>query len=496
MKRLIMAIDQGTTGTRTYLFDRSGKVVGSAYQEFTQYFPQPGWVEHDAQEIWATVEGTGRKALKAAGARASDIAGIGITNQRETTVIWDRKTGKPIHKAIVWQCRRTAHRCDQLKAGGKASLFRSRTGLVLDAYFSGTKVEWFLRNVPGAKARAAKGELAFGTIDSWLLWKLTGGRSHATDFTNASRTLLFNIRTKKWDKDLLRTLGVPASLLPRAQDSCGRFGETSPKSFLGGGIEIAGIAGDQQAALFGQGCHVPGMLKNTYGTGCFLLLNLGKKFLLSKNQLLTTLACGPHGEPVYALEGAVFIGGATIQWVRDGLKLITTAKESEVLARKVPDTGGVYLVPAFVGLGAPYWDQHARGAIVGLTRGTKREHLVRAAVESLAYQSRDLVDAMLKDSHLKLRELRVDGGACKNDLLMQFQSDILDCRIDRPKMVETTALGAAFLAGLGVGFWKSSSEIQRIRRTDQVFKPRMKEQARRALWAGWKEAVGRVLTED
>jgi glycerol kinase len=493
MSKLILAIDQGTTGTRTYLFDHAGKVVGSAYQEFTQYFPKPGWVEHDANEIWRTMEATGKKALKSAGVKPSQVAAIGITNQRETTVIWDRKTGKPIHHAIVWQCRRTAHRCDQLKHQGKEKLFASKTGLVLDAYFSGTKIEWLLQNVPGAAKRAAKGELAFGTIDSWLLWNLTGGRAHATDYSNASRTLLFNIQTKKWDEQLLKTLHVPASLLPKVQASASFFGKTSARSYLGAGIPITGIAGDQQAALFGQGCHEPGTLKNTYGTGCFLLLNVGKKRVVSKNKLLTTLACDGKGQPVYALEGSVFIGGAAIQWIRDGLQLIKESSESEAIAKSVPDTGGVYLVPAFVGLGAPYWDGHARGAIVGLTRGTKREHVVRATLESLAYQTRDLVDAMLKDSHLKLKELRVDGGACKNNLLMQFQADILKVRINRPKMVETTAIGAAFLAGLQIGYWKNSSEIQKIRRVDKVFGPKMKDDTRKKLWSGWKEAVGRVL---
>lgn len=493
MSKLILAIDQGTTGTRTYLFDHAGKVVGSAYQEFTQYFPKPGWVEHDANEIWRTVEETGKKALKSAGVKPSQVAAIGITNQRETTVLWDRKMGKPIHHAIVWQCRRTAHRCDQLKKQGRESLFRSKTGLVVDAYFSGTKVEWLLQNVPGAAKKAAKGELAFGTIDAWLLWNLTGGRSHATDYSNASRTLLFNIKTKQWDTNLLDLLHVPTSLLPKVQASASLFGKTSAKSYLGAGTPIAGIAGDQQAALFGQGCHYPGTLKNTYGTGCFLLLNTGKKFLLSKNKLLTTLACDGKGQPSYALEGAVFIGGAAIQWIRDGLQLIKTSPESEAMAKKVPDTGGVYMVPAFVGLGAPYWDPHARGAILGITRGTKKEHVVRATLESMAYQTRDLVDAMLKDSHLKLKELRVDGGACKNNLLMQFQADILKVRINRPKVVETTAMGAAFLAGLQVGFWKNSAEINRIRRMDKVFSPKMKEETRKKLWAGWKEAVGRVL---
>ena len=494
MAKFILAIDQGTTGTRTYLFDKSGEVAGSAYQEITQHFPQPGWVEHDATEILDSVQATGKKALKAAGAKPGDIAGVGITNQRETTVLWDRKTGKPLHKAIVWQCRRTAHRCDQLKAQGKENLFRASTGLMLDAYFSGTKLEWLLKNIPGAMARAKKGELAFGTIDSWLLWNLTGGHAHVTDFTNASRTLLFNIRTKKWDARLLHILGIPASVLPKVQASASRFGETSPKSYLGGGIRIGGVAGDQQAALYGQGCHEAGSMKNTYGTGCFLLLNLGQKFLLSKNKLLTTLACDAMGQPAYALEGAVFIGGAAIQWIRDGLGLIKTSPESEKIAAQVKDTGGVYLVPAFVGLGAPYWDQHARGAILGITRGTHWGHVVRAALESLAFQTRDVAEAMVKDSGIKLKELRVDGGACKNNLLLQFQADMMNVKINRPKLVETTAMGAAYLAGLQVGFWKSPREVERVRQTDKVFTPKMKDPERKKLWAGWKQAIGQVLT--
>ena len=494
MGKLILAIDQGTTGSRTYLFDQTGKVVGSAYQEFTQHFPKPGWVEHDALEIWDSVETTGKKALKSAGVKPKDIAAIGITNQRETTVVWDRKSGKPIHRAIVWQCRRTASRCEELKKRGLEKVFRSKTGLVLDAYFSGTKVEWLLKNVPGALQKAKQGRLAFGTIDTWLLWNLTGGKSHATDYSNASRTLLFNIFTKKWDKDLLKILNVPQSLLPQAQPSASHFGESSRKSYLGAGVPITGIAGDQQAALFGQGCHDPGTLKNTYGTGCFLLLNVGKKRLISKNKLLTTLACDAKGLPVYALEGSVFIGGAAIQWIRDGLQLIKTSPESEKVAASVKDTGGVYLVPAFVGLGAPYWDSKARGALLGITRGTNRAHVVRATLESLAFQSRDLVEAMLKDSHVRLRELRVDGGACKNNLLMQFQADLLNIKINRPQVVETTALGAAFLAGLQTGFWKNASQIQRLRKVDRIFAPKMREEERKKLWTGWKWAVGQVLS--
>ena len=495
MAKYIMAIDQGTTGTRTYLFDRKGKVAGSAYQEFTQHFPKPGWVEHDAEEIWHSVQATGRRAMNAARAKHGDIAAIGITNQRETVVVWDRKTGRPIHQAVVWQCRRTAWRCDQLKKNGKAKLFRSKTGLVMDAYFSGTKLEWLLKNVKGARQKAAAGRLAFGTIDSWLLWKLTGGQVHATDATNASRTLLYNIRTKKWDPALCRILGVPMAMLPEVKASAAHFGDTARGCFAGAGVPVSGIAGDQQAALFGQGCHAPGDIKNTYGTGCFLVLNLGKRFLLSKNQMLTTLVCDEKGQPAYGLEGAVFIAGAAIQWVRDGLGLISDAKQTQKIAASVKDSGGVYLVPAFVGLGAPYWDPHARGAILGLTRGSGRAEIVRAALESLAYQSREVVDAMRKDSKIGLKELRVDGGACKNDLLMKFQADMLNTTINRPAMVETTALGAAFLAGLQIGYWKNASQLRRLRKTDKVFRPGMKAARRRELWQGWKDAVARVLTQ-
>jgi glycerol kinase len=492
MQKFILAIDQGTTGTRTYIFDSKARVLGSAYREFTQYFPKPGWVEHDAQEIWGTVEATGRGALKAAGLSPSRIAAIGITNQRETALLWDRKSSKPLHRAIVWQCRRTASRCDQLKKQGKEKIFREKTGLVLDAYFSGTKLEWLLKNVPGAASRAAKGGLAFGTIDSWLLWKLSGGVAHLSDHSNASRTLLYNIKTLEWDAELMRTLHVPQSLMPRVQASSSLFGMSSAKTYLGAGIPIAGMVGDQQAALFGQGCFGPGSMKNTYGTGCFLLLNLGKKFRLSKNQLLTTLVCDAQGKPAYGLEGAVFIAGAAIQWLRDGLKIIQSSAESESLAKSVDSSHGVTMVPAFVGLGAPYWDQHARGAILGLTRGSTRAHIARAALESLAFQTKDLVEAMQKDSGLKVKELRVDGGACKNNLLMQFQADILSSRINRPKTVETTALGAAFLAGLRVGFWKNAAELSKLRATDRVFSPRMAPGKRAALYSGWLQAVNRV----
>ena len=493
MQKFILAIDQGTTGTRSYIFDAKARVIGSSYREFTQHFPKPGWVEHDGLEIWDTVQATGRAALKAAGLKPASIAAAGITNQRETTLLWDRKNSRPLHRAIVWQCRRTAARCDQLKAQGREKLFRRKTGLVLDAYFSGTKLEWLLKHVPGAMARARRGELAFGTIDSWLLWQLTGGIAHLTDHSNASRTLLYDIDKQQWDPEILKILGIPASLLPKVQAPSSLFGLSSAKSFLGPGVPIAGMVGDQQGALFGQGCVDPGSMKNTYGTGCFLLLNLGKKFRLSENNLLTTLVCDPFGKPAYGLEGAVFIAGAAIQWLRDGLQIIKSSPESEALATSVDSNHGVYMVPAFVGLGAPYWDQHARGAIVGLTRGSTKAHIARAALESLAYQTRDLVEAMQKDSGLEVTELRVDGGACKNNFLMQFQADILGARINRPKTVETTALGAAFLAGLRVGYWKNAAELARLRATDRVFKPKMKPAERKALYQGWNEAVERVL---
>jgi glycerol kinase len=490
VSKLILAIDQGTTGTRSYLFDAQARVVGSSYKEFAQHYPKPGWVEHDAMEIWHTVEATSRAALKSAGVTPKKVAAIGVTNQRETTLLWDRKTSRPIHRAIVWQCRRTAERCEELKRQGKEKIFRSRTGLLLDPYFSGTKIEWLLKHA----ARAPKQDLAFGTMDSWLLWNLTSAKVHATDHSNASRTLLYNIRKLSWDPELQRLLHISSSMLPKVQASSSVFGLTGARSFLGGGIPISGMAGDQQAALFGQACFEPGNMKNTYGTGCFLLLNLGKKFRLSKNRLLTTLVCNSKGGPAYGLEGGVFIGGAAIQWLRDGLELIDSSAESEKLAATVKDTGGVYMVPAFVGLGAPYWDSHARGAILGLTRGSGKAHVTRAAIEAMAYQSADLARAMQKDSGIRIKELRVDGGASKNNLLLQFQADILDARINRQKMVETTALGAAFLAGLRVGFWKDSAELLRLRKVDRIFKPRMKPSMRRSLCQGWQKAVERVRT--
>jgi glycerol kinase len=487
----VVAIDQGTTGSTVLVLDKRGRVVGRAYSEFTQHYPKPGWVEHDAEEIWRVTLGVLRQAVRRAKVKAKDVAAIGITNQRETTVVWDRKTGKPIHRAIVWQDRRTAAFCDELKAAGHEALVRGRTGLVVDPYFSGTKVRWLLENVRGARERAAAGGLCFGTIDSWLVWKLTGGAVHATDPTNASRTLLYDIHARDWSPELLRLLDVPASLLPEVKPSSGVFGETTP-DVLGAPIRIAGIAGDQQAALFGQGCVEPGSAKNTYGTGCFLLLHTGAKAVASHSGLVTTIACDARGGIAYALEGSVFIAGAAIQWLRDGLGFMTKASESEKLATKVDSTLGVYLVPAFVGLGAPYWDAEARGAITGLTRGVTRHHIVRAALASLAYQTRDVVDAMAADAGTPLAMLRVDGGAAANDFLMQFQSDMLGVPVERPKIVETTAMGAAALAGLGVGFWTSPKELGQARQLDRRFKPKMPVAERDALHRGWRAAVARV----
>jgi glycerol kinase len=495
-KDLLLSVDQGTTGTRTYVFDRRGHVLGSAYREFTQHFPKPGWVEHDAQEIWDTVQATGKAALKAAGlspaGAAGRVAGLGITNQRETCLLWDKNSSRPVHRAIVWQCRRTAGRMQQLRRRGLEHGVRAKTGLELDAYFSGSKAQWLLENVKGAAAQARAGRLAFGTIDTWLLWKLTGGRSHATDYSNASRTLLYDIRAKRWDPALLRIFNVPAGILPAVQASASRFGVTDAGAFCGAGVPITGIAGDQQAALFGQGCTRPGSLKNTYGTGCFLLLNLGKKFRLSRQRLLTTLACGPDGGPAYALEGAVFIGGAAVQWVRDGLGLVKSASETEKICRGLKDNGGVHLVPAFVGLGAPHWDSAARGTLTGLTRGSTSAHVVRAAVESMAFQSADLVRAMQKDAGVKVKALRVDGGACKNDWLMQFQADLLGAAVERPAMVETTALGAALLAGLGSGLLKAA-DLKRTVKIQKKFMPRMPLPRQQALQAGWDHAMRQTL---
>jgi glycerol kinase len=491
--KYILAIDQGTTGSRAIVYDKLGRKVASAYQEFPQYFPEPGWVEHKAQEIWQSVNNTLQKVL--AQVPAGSIAAIGITNQRETTVIWDRVTGKPIHNAIVWQCRRTAQRCDQLKKHkGMVESFRQRTGLPIDAYFSATKIEWLLKNVPGALKRAQKGGLCFGTMDSWVLWKLTGGQFHATDYTNASRTMLFNIRSLKWDKDILKKFNIPASILPEVKRSSGFFGNTIKIGKLRAGIPVCGIAGDQQAALFGQSAFEPGTMKNTCGTGAFLLLNTGKKFILSKFGLITTLACGAKGEPVYALEGAIFIAGAAIQWLRDELKLLKSSNDSQRMAKKVKDNGGVYFVPAFVGLGAPYWDQNCRGAILGLTRGTTASHIVRASLEAIGYQTRDVLEAMQNDSKLGVKDLRVDGGAAANDFLCQFQADILGVKVIRPEVIEITSLGAAYLAGLAAGYWKNSVEIRKCWKVDKVFSPKMARNDAKKLYSGWKNAVNRTLS--
>jgi glycerol kinase len=486
----VMAIDQGTTGSTVLVFDRRGRIVGRAYSEFTQYYPKPGWVEHDAEEIWRVTLRVAKQALRRAGVTGRALAALGITNQRETTVVWDRRSGAPVGRAIVWQDRRTADRCAELKAAGHEELVRAKTGLVLDPYFSGTKVAWILDNARNVRERAVHGDLAFGTIDSWLVWKLTGGRVHATDPTNASRTLLYDIRTHAWDPELLRLLDVPRDMVPEVRPSSGVFAETEPALF-GGAVPIAGIAGDQQAALFGQACFEPGMVKNTYGTGCFALMQTGDHAVRSTGGLLTTVAVGAGGVPTYALEGSVFIAGAAIQWLRDGLGLLRKAAESEKLARGVSSTLGVYLVPAFVGLGAPYWDPGARGALLGLTRGVTRAHVVRAALESLAYQSRDVVETMAADAGRPIHVMRVDGGAAANNFLMQFQADVLGTTVDRPKVVETTALGAAMLAGLGVGLW-SQADLARVRAVDRVFKPKMADEERAALYDGWKAAVARV----
>lgn len=485
----ILALDQGTTSSRAIVFNAAGNVAAVAQKEFRQIFPKPGWVEHDAREIWATQLHTATEAIRKAGLTATDIAAIGITNQRETTVVWDRKTGAPIHHAIVWQDRRTAAICDRLKARGLAPTIRRKTGLVVDAYFSGTKLEWILRHVPGARARARAGELAFGTVDSWLVWNLTGGRVHVTDASNASRTMLFNLRTGDWDDELLELLDVPREVLPTVRSSSEVYGETT---LFGGAIPIAGIAGDQQAALFGQACTQPGMVKNTYGTGCFMLMNTGAKPIASKNNLLTTVAWRIGNRTEFALEGSIFIAGAVVQWLRDGLGIIKSSSEVESLASRVPDTHGVYLVPAFAGLGAPHWDAYARGLLAGITRGTTAAHIARAALEGIAYQVADVLRAMEADAKIKLKELRVDGGACANNLLMQFQADLLAVPVVRPKITETTALGAAYLAGLAVGFWKDRQQIAAQWQVDRRFKPVMKPAQRKQHVAGWQKALARA----
>ncbi len=489
VKKYVLALDQGTTSSRAILYGHDGAPVASAQKEFRQHFPQPGWVEHDGNEIWASQHEVMRGAIAKAGAQPSEIAAIGITNQRETTVVWERATGKPIANAIVWQDRRTAGLCDELKAQGKAAQIQQKTGLVIDAYFSGTKLKWLLDSVPGARKRAENGELAFGTIDAWLIWNLTDGKTHATDPSNASRTLLFNIHTNAWDDELLALLDIPRSVLPEVRPSSGAFGDAM---IDGVAVPIAGDAGDQQAALFGQACHSPGMAKNTYGTGCFLLLNTGSKAVTSTNNLLTTTAWQlAESAPQYALEGSVFIGGAVVQWLRDGLRAIKTAADVEALAAEVPDSGGVYLVPAFAGLGAPHWDPYARGAMFGLTRGSGITHIARAALESIAFQSADLLNAMEKDAGLKLTELRVDGGATSNNLLMQIQADLLGVPVVRPKVLETTALGAAYLAGLAVEFWKDTGDIRRNWQVDRIFEPTLSRDRAIEMMAGWTKAVER-----
>lgn len=492
-KKYVLALDQGTTSSRTILFDETSNIVAVAQKEFTQIFPKPGWVEHNANEIWSTQIGTMAEVVANAGIDPSEIAAIGITNQRETTVVWEKATGKPVYNAIVWQSRQTMGICDDIKAKGLADKFRQKTGLVVDAYFSGTKVKWILDNVEGARAKAEAGELLFGTIDTWLIWKLSGGKVHVTDYSNASRTLMYNIRDLKWDDELLEILTVPKSMLPEVRPSSEVYGLTAPAVFQGAEIPIAGAAGDQQAALFGQTCFRPGMAKNTYGTGCFMLMNTGSELYTSKNGLLTTIAWGIEGKVEYALEGSIFVAGSAVQWLRDGLKAIEAAQDSEYYAGKVSDAEGVYVVPAFVGLGAPYWDMKARGAILGLTRGTTKGHIIRATLDSMAYQTKDVLGAMEADSGIKLQALKVDGGAVANNLLMQFQSDILGVPVDRPVVTETTALGAAYLAGLAVGVWANKEDLIQNWQLNRRFEPTMGADERAKLYAGWQKAVKRSM---
>ncbi len=489
MEKYILSIDQGTTSTRAMIFDKDGQVVGVSQREFKQYFPQSGWVEHDANEIWSTTLAVMASVLTEANISASRIASIGITNQRETAVVWDKTTDRPVYNAIVWQSRQTQGICNDLKEQGLEQEFRDKTGLLLDPYFSGTKVKWILDNVEGAREKAENGDLLFGTIDSWLVWKLTGGSVHVTDYTNASRTLMYNIYDLKWDEQLLEYLTVPATMLPEVKPSSEVYGTTVQHHFFGQEVPVAGIAGDQQAALFGQACFEEGQAKNTYGTGCFMLMHTGEQAVKSESGLLTTLACGIDGKVFYALEGSIFVAGSAIQWLRDGMRMFNDSAKSEEYASRVDSTEGVYVVPAFVGLGTPYWDSEARGAVFGLTRGTEKEHFIRATLESLAYQTRDVLDAMEKDSGIQLQNLRVDGGAVKNNFLMQFQSDILNVPVERPVVNETTALGAAYLAGLAVGFWESKDEIENRWRLEQEFTPNMSEEDRDGLYAGWQQAV-------
>ncbi|MEA4815691.1 MAG: glycerol kinase GlpK [Lachnospiraceae bacterium] len=490
MDKYILALDSGTTSNRSIIFDKKGKIVSMAQKEFRQIFPFPGWVEHNPEEIWETQVLVAKEAIEKAGLSSENIAAIGITNQRETTIVWDKNTGKPIYNAIVWQCRRTAKCCDLLKEKGLSESFRNKTGLVIDAYFSATKLSWILKNVDGARERAEKGELLFGTVETWLIWKLTGGKAHITDYSNASRTMMFNINTLEWDKDILSELEIPLCMLPEVRSSSFVYAKTDPLVF-GSAIPISGAAGDQQSALFGQGCFNLGDIKNTYGTGCFMLMNTGEKPVFSENGLVTTIAWGMNGKISYALEGSVFVAGAVIQWLRDELNIINSSKESEDMAKKVPDTNGCYIVPAFTGIGAPYWDQYARGIITGLTRGVNKYHIVRAALESIAYQTNDVISAMKADLGTGFKILKVDGGASENDFLMQFQADIINANVARPECVETTAAGAAYLAGLAVGYWESREEIEKNLTSGKVFVPGIDEKHRKKLVKGWNKAVKR-----
>ena len=492
-RKYIMALDQGTTSSRAILFDKEGNIVATSQKEFTQFYPKVGWVEHNPMEIWGSQSGVMREVLETNSIRPEEVCAIGITNQRETTIVWEKSTGKPVYNAIVWQCRRTSEICDELKEKGYEKLIKDKTGLILDAYFSATKIKWILDNVEGAREKAENGELLFGTVDTWLIWNLTRGKVHVTDYTNAARTMLYNIKELKWDDEILEILDIPKSMLPDVKPSSYIYGHTDEGMLSGAQIPIAGCAGDQQAALFGQTCFEEGSAKNTYGTGCFMLMNTGENIVESKHGLLTTIAWGVDGKVEYALEGSIFIGGASIQWLRDELRVLYDAKQSEFYANSVKDTNGVYVVPAFAGLGAPYWDMYARGAIMGLTRGANRAHLVRATLESIAYQVKDVLNAMQEDSGLKLKDLRVDGGASSNNFLMQFQSDILDVNIDRPKVVETTALGAAYLAGLAVEFYNNKDEIKKSWIIDREFIPNMSDDKRNLLYKGWKKAVSRSI---
>ncbi len=493
MEKYILSFDAGTTSSRAIIFNKKGQIINVAQKEFQQIYPKAGWVEHDPMEIWASQSGVAREVLEMSAIRPDQIVGIGITNQRETTLVWDKNTGKPVYNAIVWQCRRTASYCERLKEKGWIDKIRDKTGLVLDAYFSATKIAWILDNVEGAREKAERGDLLFGTVDTWLVWNLTRGKVHVTDYSNASRTMLFNIKDLKWDDEILEALNVPRSMMPEVKDSSCIYGYTDEHTYGGARIPIAGIAGDQQAALFGQNCFRPGMVKNTYGTGCFVLMNTGQEMIRSKNGLLTTIAWGIDGRVSYALEGSVFIAGAAIQWLRDELRLVYDSPQSEYYANKIEDTDGVVVVPAFTGLGAPYWDMYARGGIFGLTRGTKREHLVRATLESLAYQSKDVIEAMQEDAKIPLAYLRVDGGASANNFLMQFQADMLNTEVHRPRTLETTSLGAAYLAGLAVGYWKDLDEISEDFSIDRTFKPQMSQEKRDKNYKYWKKAIERSM---